>query len=251
MVAVMIGQNGLQLQSMRTSRARLQEEQEHLNQTNTRNPPVGQRGAEEKFKRRSTKTRHLPKNPAAVTNLARAARQLSQSTDDPSALLALNRLAEMANKMAAVEKQALAWRTQYDVDLENLAQQRTQVRAYVSALRNEAELQEGRRRLQEAIQFKSWRIAQGEEAARLALVLTEQALQESHGLSEFKTDLADLARIVELFNGEQNVDNLTNLKDNKLRPALDRITYQLELLQDLKTALFGRGSQSTSSIKES
>ena len=43
--------------------------------------------------------------------------------------------------MAAVEKQALAWRTQYDVDLENLAQQRTQVRAYVAALRNEAELQ--------------------------------------------------------------------------------------------------------------
>ena len=35
-------------------------------------------------------------------------------------------------------------------------------------------------------------------------------------LSEFKTDLADLARIVELFNGEQNVDNLADLKDNKL-----------------------------------
>ena len=143
--------------------------------------------------------------------------------------------------MAAVEKQALAWRSQYDVDLENLAQQRTQVRAYVAALRNEAELQEGRRRLQEAIQFKNWRTAQGEEAARLALILTEQARQESHGLSEFKTDLADLARIVELFNGEQNVDDLADLKDNKLRPALDRITYQVELIQDLKIALFGKG----------
>ena len=60
-------------------------------------------------------------------------------------------------------------------------------------------------------------------------------------MNEFKTDLADLARIVELFNGEQNVDNLTNLKDNKLRPALDRINYQFELLQDLKIALFGKG----------
>ena len=108
-------------------------------------------------------------------------------------------------------------------------------------MRNEAELQEGRRRLQEAIQFRAWRAAQGEEAARLALILTEQARQESHGLGEFKTDLADLARIVELFNGEQNVDALTDLKDNKLRPALNRITYQLELLQDLKIALFGKG----------
>ena len=109
-------------------------------------------------------------------------------------------------------------------------------------MRNEAELQEGRRRLQEAIQFRAWRTAQGEEAARLALILTEQARQESHGLGEFKTDLADLARIVELFYSEQNVDNLTDLKDNKLRPALDRITYQFDLIQDLKIALFGKGS---------
>ena len=29
---------------------------------------------------------------------------------------------------------------QYDIDLENLSEQRTQVRAYVAALRNEAEL---------------------------------------------------------------------------------------------------------------
>ena len=32
MVAVLIGQNGLQVQSIRTSRLQLQEEQEHLNQ---------------------------------------------------------------------------------------------------------------------------------------------------------------------------------------------------------------------------
>jgi hypothetical protein len=64
----------------------------------------------------------------------------------------------------------------------------------------------------------------GEEPARLALILTEQAKQESHGLSDFKTDLADLARIVELFNAEQNVDNLANLKGKKLWPTLNQIT---------------------------
>ena len=240
MVAVMIGQSGLQLQSIRTSRVRLQEQQEHLNQP-TRE--ILQRAGEARREIQAALDENTPftEKSGAVTGLAEAARQLSHSTDDPSALLALNRLDAVANNMAAVEKQALAWRSQYDVDLENLAQQRTQVRAYVAALRNEAELQEGRRRLQEAIQFKAWRTAQGEEAARLALILTEQARQESHGLGEFKTDLADLARIVELFNGEQNVDALTDLKDNKLRPALNRITYQLELLQDLKIALFGKG----------
>ena len=240
MVAVMIGQSGLQLQSIRTSRLRVQEEQDHLKQP-TRD--ILQRAAEARREIQEALDENTPftNNSGAVTNLAQAAHQLSQATDDQSALLALSRLAEVSNNMAGVEKQALDWRIKHDVDLENLAQQRIQVSAYLTALRNEAELEEGKRRLQEAIQFKHWRTAQSDEATRLALILTEQARQESHGLSEFKTDLADLARNVELFNGEQNVDNLANLKDNKLGPALDRITYQYELLGDLKTALFGKG----------
>jgi hypothetical protein len=80
--------------------------------------------------------------------------------------------------MAAVEKQALAWRSQYDVDLENLGQQRTQVRAYVSALRNEAELQEGRRRLHEAIQFKNWRKAQ----VRVSAIFDGDAIGKIEGV---------------------------------------------------------------------
>jgi two-component system sensor histidine kinase/response regulator len=239
-VAVMIGQSGLQLQSMRTSRARLQEQQKHLDQS-TREILQRAREARTEIQEALDENTPFTEDSGAVTGLAQATRELSHSTNDVSALLALNRLAEVANKMAALEKKASVWRSDYDVELENLGQQQTQVRAYVAALRNEAELQEGRRRLQEAIQFRAWRTAQGEEAARLALILTEQAKQESHGLSDFKTDLADLARIVELFNGEQNVDNLANLKDNKLWPALDQITYQLELLQDLKIALFGKG----------
>jgi signal transduction histidine kinase/DNA-binding response OmpR family regulator len=240
MVAVMIGQNSLQLQSMRISRVRLQEQQEHLNQP-TREILQHAQEAQREIQAALDENTPFTEKSDSVTELVQTARELSKSADDPSALLALNRLDEVANDMAAVEKQALAWRASYDVDLENLAQRRTQVRAYLAALRNEAELQEGRRRLQEAIQFKAWRTANGVEAARLAIILTERARQEGHGLSEFRTDLADLARIVELFDGEQNIDNLTDLKDNKLRPAFNRITYQLELVLDLKIALLGKG----------
>ena len=115
-VAVMIGQSGLQLQSMRTSRARLQQEQEHLNRPTREILKLANEARGEIQEALDEKTPFAEESPA-VTNLARAARQLSQSTDDPSALLALSRLAEMANEMAAVEKQALAWRTQYDVNL--------------------------------------------------------------------------------------------------------------------------------------
>jgi two-component system, sensor histidine kinase and response regulator len=240
MVAVMIGQSGLQLRSIRNSRVHLQKQQEQLNQS-TREILQLTTVARAEIQQALDENTPYTKESGAVTSLALSARRLSRSTDDSSALSALNRLAEVANYMAAIEKKALAWRGEYDANLENLQEQRTQVRAYVTALRNEAELQEGRRRLQEAIQFNAGRTAQGEDAARLALSLTKQRQRESHDLSEFKTDLADLAGVVELFNGEQNIDKLVELRDNKLRPALNRINYQLELLQDLKTALFGKG----------
>ena len=143
--------------------------------------------------------------------------------------------------MSAVEILALAWRSHHDVNLENLAQQRAQVRTYVGALRNEAELQEGKQRLQEAIRFQQWKKTQGEEAAQTALALTVEAERESHALSEFRTDAADLARIIELLNGEQNLHDLADLKDHELRPAFERIFYQPELVRNLKDALFGQG----------
>ena len=103
MVAVMIGQSGLQLQSMRTNRARLQEQQEHLNQP-TRE--ILQHAGEARREIQAALDENTPfaEKSGAVTGLAQAARQLSQSTDDPSALLALNRLGAVANTMAVVEE---------------------------------------------------------------------------------------------------------------------------------------------------
>ena len=213
MVAVMIGQSGLQLQSIRTDRMRLEEQQEHLSRA-TRE--IIQRAEEAHGEIQAALDENSPftGNSGAVHSLKEVARQLSQSMDDLSALSALNRLDAMANQMATVEKQALAWRSQYDMDLNDLTEQRRRVRTYVAALRNEAELQEGRRRLRIATEFKARQAAQGEEAARLSLLLTDHAQQENHGLVDFRADLADLARIVELFNAEEDVDDLVYLKDN-------------------------------------
>jgi PAS domain S-box-containing protein len=240
MVVVMIGQSGLQIQSMRVSRERLQEQEEHLNQAARE---IRQRAGEARREIQAALDENIPfrQKSGAVTSLAQAARQLSQSTDDPSALEALSQVDSAAKEMSAVEILALAWRSRHDANLENLAQQIAQVRTCVVRLRDEAELQEGKQRSQEAIRFQQWKNAQGDEAARSALVLAAQAERESHALSEFRTDVADLARIIELLNGEQNVDDLVNLKDQELRPAFDRIVYQPELVQTLKDALFGQG----------
>jgi hypothetical protein len=240
MAVVMIGQTGLQLRSIRTDRLRLEEQQEHLSQA-TRE--IIRRAEEAHGEIQAALDENSPfrGNSGAVHSLAQEVHQLSQSTDDLSALSALKRLDAMADNMATVEKQAVTWRVQYDTELNDLNEQRSRACTYVGALRNEAELQEGRRRLRIATEFKACKTAQGEEAARLSLLLTNHAQQENHGLADFRTDLADLARIVELFNAEENVDALVDLKDNLLRPALARITYQFDLIQDLKLALFGKG----------
>src|SRR5271166_5538349 len=101
MVAVMIGQSGLQLQSMRAGRVRLQEQQEHLNQP-TRE--ILQRAGEARREIQAALDGNTPfsEKSGAVTGLVKAARQLSQSTDDPSALSVLNRLDAVANNMAVV-----------------------------------------------------------------------------------------------------------------------------------------------------
>jgi two-component system sensor histidine kinase/response regulator len=241
MVAVMIGLIGLELKSMQTKRVRLQERQEHLNQA-AREILQRAAAARKDIQAELDESTPFSEKSSAASNLAQTVHQLSQSTDGLPASMVLNRLDSSANDITALEKQALSWRNRYDVVLQNLTEQRVRVNDLLSGLRNEAELQENRRRLQEALRFKQWQAAQGEEAARLAqMILTEQAQQQNHPFSESETDLADLARIVELFNGEQNLDDLAGLMDNKLKPALDRLTYSLDLVEDLKVALFGRG----------
>jgi hypothetical protein len=89
MVAVMIGQSGLQLQSIGDSRARLEEQQEHLNQP-TRE--ILKRADEARKAIQAALDENTPftEKPGAVTGLANAVRQLSHSTEDPPAMLALN-----------------------------------------------------------------------------------------------------------------------------------------------------------------
>src|SRR3984893_9943596 len=75
MVAVMIGQSGLQLQSIRSSRLRLQEQQEHLNQP-TRE--ILQRAAEVRREIQQALDANTPfaAESGAATSLAISAQQL-------------------------------------------------------------------------------------------------------------------------------------------------------------------------------
>jgi two-component system, sensor histidine kinase and response regulator len=241
MVAAMIAQIGLQIESVRKDKVQFHDQQKRLNQA-SRDILKCATDARREIQATLDEKTPLIDQSSAVTNLAETIHQLTGTTDDPTILLPLKKLESLTKNMETMEERALAWRTQYDAILRDLTQQRIAVRDFLNTLRYEADSWSGRRRLREAIQFKRWRTAQGEEASRLAKdILTEEAQRQSQGVGDFKTDLAELARRVELFIGEQNVDELADLKDNKLKPALDRLNYQFDLIEDLKTALFGKG----------
>jgi signal transduction histidine kinase/PleD family two-component response regulator len=251
-VVVMIGQSGLQLKSIRTSRVRFQEEQSALNQASQE---IFKRTVEARKDIEGVLDENIPlsQRSDAVTRLSRTVHQLLNSISGIVASTGLQKLDSLANDMAAIEQSALFWRSKYDVVWKDESERRTSGRVdnLIIALRGVVETVEGKRRLQEAMQFKQWQTAQGAEAGRIATIIAaDQGKRQIRGLAEFKTTLAEVARFVEKFGSQEQEDDLANLKDNNLEPAFERLSYdgdflepigKGDLLEGLKIAVFGQG----------
>jgi PAS domain S-box-containing protein len=228
-IILLIGLVGRQISSFRTERVKLEKEQKRLYQTS------------EEILRRSSEARGeiiailddntLTRKSGAADRLAEMVNQLLNSPDHPFAPDALKQLNTLTDRLAEVERRALAWRMHYDTVWQDLRQQRTigQVRDLITGLRGAVETLEGRHRLQEAIQFKRWRAASSDEAAHLAqVILAEQGSKLYRGAGDLERDLAEIESLVELLGGEEQQDNLPNLKDNKLTPALERLSHDID-----------------------
>jgi signal transduction histidine kinase len=156
--------------------------------------------------------------------------------------------------------EAAAWRERYARVYEDSQQKQTlnRVRDRLHKLRAALETFEGRQRLQEAQQLRRWRRSSGAEAAALAVaILADRSRPWSRVLNEIKTELVDLSRLVEMLAGESQLDQLADLRDNQLKPSLERLEGQLTVLhadgqlggeelspatvEALKTTLFGTG----------
>ncbi|MBI3868398.1 MAG: PAS domain S-box protein [Verrucomicrobia bacterium] len=196
---------------------------------------------------------------SAVADLEQLIRRQLDSRPDPAMVPSLQQLSALALRLAEFSGRTVAWRAGYSFVWEDLRQQRTmgKVRDLVTRLRSAVEAFEGRQRLNEAIKYRRWRRATGEEAARQAgEMLLEQAWRQSRDSADFKNQLAEFTRLVELLGGEEQFDNLTDLKDNKLKPVLDRLSRSIaafgaqqpgeeslkpQTIEDFKVALFGEG----------
>ena len=131
--------------------------------------------------------------------------------------------------------QSVRWRHRYEDVTNDLNAQRTlnDARALLQAMRGSVNSLEGRHRLRQAILLRQWRSAKREDVPQLAeKILAEEMNQQTRVLKDVKIELADLGRLVEVLAGEDSLDHLTDLKDNKLQPTLDRLRLQMDLLRE-------------------
>ena len=193
----------------------------------------------------------------ALGQLIQQYRESGESQDiPPEHLTALGRY---VSDLEQLWESVNAWRTQFLKVEEDVQQQGTlgKVRSIIHEIKLAVEKIEGTRRLKEAITLKRWQAAEGKEASRLSEeYLAQRVSQKNNDITGLRDEIAELSKLIEMLAGEDRPDLLVDLKDNKLKPSLDKLGRNLSLLEKnqevsnslasgvatkLKRAIFGKG----------
>jgi len=236
-IAGIIGFVGWTLSEVRSDRARLVEQEKELaGAQNTIEELVGQIDAE--IEARLNPAKRISSKEDSFRPLQDFLHQRARDHQTEDATILLHQLETEANTLQELLGRTKTWRTSYEEVAQDINGQHSlkAVREQLIHIRGSVETLEGSRRLQEAIQFRKWRLAEGPEAARLAeRIVSLRANKANRNVETIKLELADLAGLVEMLAGEKQVDHLMDLKDNKLKPALERLNESVHSLQELQT----------------
>ena len=228
MIAITIGLIGWTLTRVRAERALAAAEQEKLQDVAGE---LRERAGESRLELLrvldETEIQPLDGRPSAIPGLIQFIAAQSDGQAQAEERPAARQFAQLMGRLTEVARRGREWRASYDPVWQDVGQQRTlgRARALITQLSRAVEELEGRRRLAEAIQYRRWRTATNDEdSRRLArAILENQARDQSRDASDFKGVLAECARLVELLGGEEQIDSLADLKDNQLKPVLDRL----------------------------
>ena len=97
--------------------------------------------------------------------------------------------------------------------------------------------------------YRRWREAQGADASRLAKTLLERQVdREAKDIDGIETELEEFARFVESLNGEEQIDNLVNIRDNDLKTSLERLKRNFKSLANYDEVFVKEGPQTLEAI---
>ena len=156
-----------------------------------------------------------------------------------------------AERYKEVWDQAVQWQNEYEGVLLDFRQGRTlkEVQGPINRLRELIRTKEGKRRIHNALLYRRWREAKGTEASRLAQTLLERHVDnETQNLDASEIELEELARFVEFLHGEEQIDNLVDIKDNELMPSLERLKRDLRNLAEYDDAVVQEDPQPLEAI---
>jgi two-component system, sensor histidine kinase and response regulator len=119
MVIIVVSQSGLELKSIQTGRAELQEQQERLERASQE---IAQRAAEAQKEIEAIFDENIPltNGTSAVNSFVRTAKQLLNANKNNSGSSSLLRLVALANHLADLEHRAQAWRETRDLSKDAL-----------------------------------------------------------------------------------------------------------------------------------
>jgi signal transduction histidine kinase len=258
MVAISQGMIGWTLYHIRTERAQATNEQRQLNQASDQ---LRQLIANSRWQIQTSldETTLAPTGNPAVPALAKFIRVLLNAHPDASLAPPLMELDKEVSQLSDLSDRGSAWRNSYEVVWSDISQQVSmgKVRILITQLRDAVDALEGQHRLDDAIRYTQWRHATGDDAdERAEQILTDEGRKQSQSPVDFRNQLSELAALVEVLGGEEQFDNLADLKDNKLKPALDRLSRSMSIfsadpanggavtpqaVKDIYSALFGEG----------
>ena len=161
--------------------------------------------------------------------------------------------------LSELAREASTWRERYirvendliqDISMNSLQDFQQRLAAAIESA-------EGRWRLKEARQIRRWRESSGAEAERIARNILEKRGELWFPLlNELSVELNFLSTLVARLASEKSIDHLHDLKDNQIKPSMDRLEHNILILEeegifpagdtlalfhDYKNAIFGRG----------
>ena len=257
-VITTIGVVGWTLSHIRTERAGATSEQNHLNQTSD---TLTRLLADAHSQFLTTFDETIPQTGAnhAAADLANFVHAQLEPRPDAALMGPLLDLDQLTTNLARLSKQCDAWRESYVPIASDIAQGKTigKVRALIANLRDAVDALQEKHHAQDAVLYSQWQSSFGQQASAPAgQIHSEERPTQYQSFADFNGQLADFARLVEVLNGEDQIDRLENLKDNQLVPALDQLgrsiqafvndplndgSISAQAIKTLTAAVFGAG----------
>lgn len=168
-------------------------------------------------------------------------------------------LVDRGADFADLLERVLQWRNKNDALYEDISNERSLdvVRGSLSKIQSIIDSIVGKERIRSALKIRAYRNAEPEEAKNLAREIVAIHIDKIQGTrSNLINDLTDIELLVEILAGEDQYDQLSDLKDNKIKPTLERLNRDLrvlnyrdennefvgeEELEQLQNSLFGVG----------